>query len=86
MPNVTVFEATTSSPVEIDSVKYIIRTLHHLRIIDVKPSGDEGDWADLINAAAIIGKFGFGHQVIDYVPRNLLLYQRHLYSSYPKMY
>jgi hypothetical protein len=80
LPVLQILEATNSSPISIADTKSILQIDHQLRQIDVKPEGDDGDWAELIEVALVIVKFQFGHQVIDSVPRRMLKRDRADYS------
>jgi hypothetical protein len=56
----------------------LMKNLKCIKIISVTPSGDREKWASALHEHVLT--CSFGHEILDYVPKRYLLYDRHFYS------
>ena len=80
MPNIHTLHESPLCRFSVKCVKHLIRQLIYLKNIDIMPTGDPAEWAELINAAIVMGRPSFGHCIIEYIPQGMLRYKRQMYS------
>lgn len=70
-----------SAEIRPETFQVLMKNLKCIKAISVTPSGDYEKWAKVLNENAV--RCSFGHEILDFVPKRYLVYDRMFYSLLP---
>lgn len=70
-----------SAEIRPETFQVLMKNLKCIKAISVTPSGDYDKWAKVLNENAV--RCSFGHEILDFVPKRYLVYDRMFYSLLP---